>query len=171
MAYREPQLLLGEKMVLRLSDDVKALLSADDSRKVLSGVRPDGVPYTVFKDSIQVDDDGNIRYWELIETSQTNKNMTHSLWFSKKVSICVVGHDGRSFQIIGTPVKAIISGEEFEEVYLYLQETFGNGVDLSTIWVIKPETEREETFAARLRLQSAKYPLVGHIDRFLKKDS
>jgi hypothetical protein len=163
--------LLEEKMALRLSDEVKALLSADNSRKVLSSTGRDGVPYTVFKDSIQVDTDGNIRYWELIETSQTNKNMTHSLWFSKKVSICVLGQDGRSFQITGTPVKAVVSGEEFEEVYSYLQETFGSDSDLSTIWVIEPETEREETFETRLRLQSAKYPLVGHIDRFLKKGS
>jgi hypothetical protein len=145
-----------------------SLLRDPQSKKALSTVGADGVPHTVFKDSITVDTDGNIRFYEVIETSITNKNLVYSLWFNRLVSINVIGKDDTSFQVTGIPFRAIICGNEFEAAYMDLRKSLGENADLSTIWIIKPESTRENTFQVRLREFTGNYPLIGHLDRYLK---
>jgi hypothetical protein len=150
-----------------LNERLLALLQDPRTRKALSAVGADGVPHTVFKDSVQADREGNIRFYELLETSLTNKNMVYSLWFKQPVSIAVLGADDTSFDITGVPCRSIICGGEFEEAYVSIRKFFGGNADLSAIWVIKPESVRENTFQARLRETTEKYPLIGHLDRYL----
>ncbi|MDR2618300.1 MAG: hypothetical protein LBC62_05455 [Treponema sp.] len=148
-----------------------ALLEDPRTRKVLSAAGSDGVPHTVFKDSIRADSEGNIRFYELIETSSTNKNLVYSLWFKKPVSIAVLGVDDTSFDITGIPYRSIICGGEFEEAYISIRKSLGGDADLSAIWVIKPESVRENTFQVRLREAAGKYPLIGHLDRYLNEQA
>jgi hypothetical protein len=155
-------------MPIKLPEKLTKLLKEPGSKKALSSIGKDGVPHTVFKDSIQEDAEGNIRYCELIETSQTNKNLTHSMWFHHPISINVLGEDGESWQIIGTPVRALISGPEFEQYYISARNSLEGESDLSTVWIIEPEKVKEETYETRLREQTERYPLVGHLDRYLK---
>lgn len=55
------------------------------------------------KDSLKVLDDGTLAFYELLETSQTQKNLVYSIWFNKYVSVTVVTKDGRSYQLKGIP--------------------------------------------------------------------
>jgi hypothetical protein len=155
-------------MAVPLGEDVVRALNAPEARKALSTISRDGKPHTVFKDSIRADESGKLLYYEYIETSRTHKNMVSSIWFGVPVSVAVILPDGRSYQIVGKPVKAIISGPEFEKVYVSVRRSFGGDYDLSTIWVIEPEEVREETLDTRVHEQTARYPHVGHVDRFLK---
>jgi hypothetical protein len=152
-----------------LEEKLISLLRDPESRKVLSTVGEDGIPHTVFKGSIAADSEGNIRLFELLETSVTNKNLTYSLWFKKPVSINVIGKDNTSYHIIGVPYRAIICGDEFEEAYTKLRERLGEGVDLSAIWIIKPECVKESSFRVRLQEHTEKYPLIGHLDRYVNE--
>jgi len=147
-----------------IGEKARTLLTDRESRKALASVGKDGTPHVVYKGSLTFVD-GNIRYYELLETSQTNKNLTYSLWFGKEVAINVV-KDKTSFLIRGVPIRAIVSGKEFEEAYIHIKNTFGEGYDLSTVWIIKPTYVSEETFSVRQAEEREKYPLVGHLDRY-----
>jgi len=149
-----------------VGEKAQAVLKDPKSYKALASVGRDGRLHVVFKGSLTLNGDGDIQFFELIETSQTNKNLTYSLWFGKEVAINVIGEDKTSFQIKGVPVRAIVSGTEFQEAYVALQDRFGKDRDLSTIWIIRPTAVQEETFAARQAQERDKYPLVGHLDRY-----
>ncbi|MCL1931102.1 MAG: hypothetical protein FWF55_04745 [Treponema sp.] len=149
-----------------VGEKAKAILKDPQSYKALASVGRDGRLHVVFKGSLTVKDDGDIQLFELIETSQANKNLTYSLWFGKEVAINVIGQDRTSFQIKGVPVRAIVNGAEFQEAYIDLQNRRGKDNDLSTVWIIRPTEIQEETFAARQAEERAKYPLVGHLDRY-----
>jgi len=150
-----------------LDKKIVTVINNSDSVKALSTISRTGEPHVVYKGSLSADDDGYIRYFELNETSQTNKNLTYSLWFKKQVAINVLAKDRTSYQIKGIPIRAIICGREFEEAYIAVRKRLGKDADLSTIWIIKPTAAQEETFQVRQREQLEKYPLIGHLDRFV----
>ncbi len=151
-------------MAIELSKEIKELFSNKSSLKALASTDTEGVPHLVFKDSFHINDDGKIVYLEIIETSKTNKNLVSSIWFNKKVAINILAEDKRSYQIKGTPIKAIISGKIFEKYYREVQEKFGDW-DLSTAWVIEPEEVREETFSVRRVTEEKEHLILRHLDR------
>jgi hypothetical protein len=154
-------------MTPRTLNDIKSVINDPLSVKVLASVDRNGMVHAVFKESITADEDGNIYFFELNETSQTNKNMTYSLWFKRSVSVNILTRDKKSYQIKGVPVRVVICGLEFEKAYVTVRERLGDGADLSAIWVIQPDEIREETPLVRRAEEREKYPLIGHLDRFL----
>lgn len=154
-------------MSIKLQDKIIKLINDRDTIKVLSTVDKNNVPHTTFKKFLKADDDGNIIYLELIESSITNNNMVNSIWFKKKVSITIKSKDNESYQIKGIPVKAHISGQVFKKYYKLVKENIEDG-DLSTVWVIKPEELRNETYRYRKKQEEEKHPLLIHLDRLTK---
>lgn len=155
--------VLGVKKV-EIPDEIKIYLKQQKTKKVLATKDKDGNIHAVFKGSIDIDKDGNITLLEILESSQTNKNLTFSLWFKERVSIVFCAEDGTSYQIKGYPYKAISLGPDFEKKYTELIEK-NSDLDLSGIWVIIPDEIRKETFAERLWEEREKYPILGHADR------
>ncbi|MDR3299781.1 MAG: hypothetical protein LBU43_07220 [Candidatus Accumulibacter sp.] len=154
-------------MGIELQADLRAALQDSSSLKALASVDKNGNPHVVFKGSISLDEtERNLQYLEIVETSQTNRNLVYSIWFKKKVAINVLTADGKSWQIKGVPVKAHISGPEFERQYVKLQELMGADADLSTVWIIEPVEETGQTLQIRVAEERARYPLIGHLDRF-----
>ncbi|WP_038323027.1 hypothetical protein ACRQU7_05295 [Caproiciproducens sp. R1] len=153
-------------MSIQLNDQVIALINDPKTLKVLASADQNGVPHVVFKGSVSVNADGKLQYLEIIETSQTNRNLVHSIWFRRQVAVGILTQDSRSYQIKGTPVRAVICGELFEENYIAVRERFGKDADLSTVWIIDPEEIREETFSVQASREREAYPLIGHLDRF-----
>jgi hypothetical protein len=150
------------------------LINDKNTIKAVATTDRNGIVHIVFKGLVSVDTDnhgGTIRFLELNETSQTNKNMTYSLWFKKTVSINILSagitdSERKSYQIKGIPVKALICGKEFEESYRMVREYFGADADLSTIWIVEPQEIREETASIRRQAERKDYPLIGHLDRY-----
>jgi hypothetical protein len=155
-------------MRLKLDESLVALIKDPQSVKALASTGKDGEVHLVFKGSISVNEEGNIEYLELIETSQTNKNLVHSLWFDRPVSITVLGRDRSSWQIKGVPLKALVSGKKFEKNYTAVREKLGKEADLSTVWIIEPREAREQSYPVRREQEEQKYPLIGHLDRFAR---
>jgi hypothetical protein len=145
--------------------ELLSLFADENSVKVLCTVGKTGIPHSAVKQSLHVDRDGNIRYFELLEHSRTNQNITYSLWYSKPVSINVTSHGGRSYEIIGTPVQALITGEEFQEAYVAVRRLLGDETDLSTVWVIRPDEVRNLSYFEQLDAHTKKHPFVVHLDR------
>ncbi len=145
-----------------INERLRALLNDPESIKVLATTDPDGTPHVVFKGSIREGENGFIKYWELIETSRSQRNMVNSIWFGKKVAINV-RRGSESYEIIGEPYRAIISGREFEKEYKLARER--GDLDLSTVWLIRPLEVRNETFESRYETEDASHPILRHLDR------
>src|SRR5450631_4047253 len=109
-------------MATKLNKEIIALFGSDDSTKVLATVNEHGFPHAATKPFIRVDDDGNLLYLELVESSHTQKNLVRSIWFDQKVSISVSDSYGQSWQIKGKPVKTLITGPVFLHHYLEVRQ-------------------------------------------------
>lgn len=145
-----------------ISDRLKEIINDPQSTKVLATTDKNGVPHVVFKNSISVTEEGFIKYFEIIESSITNKNMTNSIWHDKLVAINVLS-DGRSYQIKGKIYKAVIYGKEFEKDYIYVRDVLKE--DLSTVWLIEPLEITDETLSVRSAYEGNLHPLFRHLDQ------
>jgi hypothetical protein len=142
----------AKKMAKLITYEIKNIIRSKDTVKVVSAVGKDGNPHTVFKGSLDVNEDGNLYFLEVMDTSQISKNLTYSIWFHKKVSVNILSADGRSYQIKEYIHKDIIAGSYFEEQYKKLRQR-NEKADLTGIWVIEPDEIREETFSLRLQYE------------------
>lgn len=148
-----------------LKDEEIRLINDPESVKVLATVDREGVPHAVFKGSLHVNEAGQLEYYDLIESSQTNKNMVTAIWFHKTVT-AVIKKGNESIQVKGIPQRAVISGREFEKVYTELRKD-GRDIDLSTIWRIEPTEVRRQTFEYRKETEEKAHPILKHLDRLV----
>ncbi|HEY5974458.1 MAG TPA: hypothetical protein VIU41_06905 [Geobacteraceae bacterium] len=155
-------------MALKLSREIIDLFADAESTKVLATLDEHGFPHVVVKQSLQVGEDGNLLYLELLESSRTNKNLVRSIWFDQKVAVAVKGKGGESYQIKGRPVKTHITGPLFLQHYRAVRERLGD-VDLAAVWVIEAEEVIDENFAARQAQETGKHPFFTHLDRLAKQ--
>ena len=156
-------------MSVILPKEVIRLLKSKDTKKVLATVDKNGIPNVAFKDSVDVNEDGNIEVTEFLETSRTNKNLTYSLWFDKTVAVSVWDETGAAYELKGIPVKVHISGPLFEQKYK--EDLAIDPInDISGVWVIKPTEVRNQTYAERKKEQDEKYPIIGHLDKDRRTD-
>lgn len=156
-------------MAVKLGKEIIELIKNKDTVKALATINRDNIPNVVFKEFLDVNEEGNIIYLELIESSNTNSNMVNSIWFKRKVAINIKSQEGISYQIKGTPTRALISGPVFENYYKLVSEKIEDG-DLSTVWIITPEEIINETYEVRKKEEEEKHPLLKHVDRLAKLD-
>lgn len=154
-------------MAVELSSEIIESINAPGSVKVLASKDRHGEVHVVAKGSIFVTEEGKIGYLELLESSQTNKNLIYSLWFEQKVAINIITEDRRSYQIKGIPVKSLVFGSEFEEYYKRVVEWDANN-DLAAVYFIEPVEVIEQTYPVRRKEENEKHPLYVHLDRLAK---
>jgi hypothetical protein len=150
-----------------MGNEILEILNDGESVKILCCIDDEGAPHPVVKDSLQSDGE-NILYFEFLESSKTNRYMTRALWFDKKVSVLLLTPDKKSFLITAKPLRAVVSGKYFEDFYRQADEKYG--LDLSTVWILKPESITEQTLQKRVKEEAAARPYFVHLDR-LKKDA
>jgi predicted pyridoxine 5'-phosphate oxidase superfamily flavin-nucleotide-binding protein len=156
-------------MAAEISQEIREIFKDRDSVKVLATSDENGVPHAVAKGSIFIDDNGDVVYLELLEKTVSGRNVTHSLWFDRKVSVLVIAKDGRSFQIKGIPYKTLISGKEYERYYVEAEKRNPEN-DLAAVYYIRPDEVREETYPVRLAQQRERHPLYQHLDKIARDD-
>ena len=154
-------------MAVEIKKEIRDAIADPESIKVLATIDRHGVPHVVAKGTITVTEDNQIRYWELLESSQTNKNVTYALWFDRQVAINIITKDRKSYQIKGIPRKSLIAGREYEEAYVAAQERNQDN-DLAAVYYIEPVSVVEESYPVRLKEENEKHPLYIHIDRLAK---
>jgi hypothetical protein len=154
-------------MAVKISQEIREIFADKDSIKVLATSDEHGVPHVVAKGSLFINDVGDVVYWELLEKTVSGRNLTHSLWFDRKVAVTVIAKDGRSFQIKGIPYRTLISGHEYEKFYIEA-EKYNPENDLAAVYFIKPTEVREETYSVRLEQQRKRHPLYQHLDKIAK---
>jgi len=156
-------------MGFQLSEEIEQAILDKESVIVIGSISKEGLPHVTVKNTIFLKD-GRIGFYELLEKSQTQKNLVYSLWFNKTVAINIITKDRKSYQIKGIPYKAIVSGHKFEEAYIHVQETIGDGIDLSAIWLIDINSVEEETFSVKRNELETEFPFEVHLDRLIKEE-
>lgn len=155
-------------MEVSLSENIIRLLRDPETVKVLATTDPSGEPHVVFKDSVNVDEEGRLYVLELLESSKTNRNLVHSLWFNRKVTISLRAKNGESYEIKGVTNQCVITGPVFEKYYRLVRESLGD-IDLASVWFLTPKEVRDETFGIRYKEESEAHPLFIHLDRIAKE--
>jgi hypothetical protein len=126
-----------------------------------------GTPHLQESTLLHVAEDGYLVLPELHEHSLTNRNLVRAIWFGGEVTIFVRTSDRRSFQITGSPYKALVSGARYEHYYRLLREK-GEDVDLSTVWLIEARGLTDESAESlRHREEQTFLPLI-HLDRIAR---
>lgn len=148
-----------------LSQELQKLINDRSATKVIATLDELGNPYAVSSPFLQLAENGGLVHLELLEKSETNRNLLRSLWYEKKIVISV-----GSFVIRGTPVKAHISGPLFRQYYEQVRSVIDDA-DLSTVWVIEAQEVIDETYAIRKRREEEQFPFSVHLDRLTVNDS
>jgi hypothetical protein len=156
-------------MAAEISQEIREIFNDRDSVRVLATSDENGIPHAVAKGSLFIDDNGDVVYLELLEKTVSGRNVTHSLWFDRKVAVLVIAKDGRSFQIKGIPYRTLISGKEYERFYVEAEKRNPEN-DLAAVYYIKPDEVREETYPVRLAQQRERHPLYQHLDKIAREE-
>lgn len=153
-------------MSFQWGEQAARLLREEGAVKILATNDRHGNPHVVVDRTISLGEDGRIIYLELLETSESNSNLVHSLWFKKEVALYVADGDS-GYQIKGIPVRSIVSGPVFEEYYKRMLALDPDN-DLSTVWIIEPRSVTNETYSRRRQEEREHHPLTMHLDRLAK---
>lgn len=154
-------------MSYQFEKNIIALLDDETTIKLLVTTDKSGIPHAVVKQSIRMNDDGNLIYFELLESSRTNQNLVRSIWFNKKVSVALIGRNGESFQIICQPIRSIMNGPVYRKYYVEVQEKLGD-LDLAAVWVLQPLEVIDQSFKTKKSEEESKHPYFNHLDRIAK---
>ncbi len=149
-----------------IDKNLAEVINAPDTLKVLATIDKNNVPHVVYKGSIHADENGNITFLELLESSRSGQNLVHSIWFDKKIAINILDKDKNSYEIIAKPTRCITCGKEFEQAYENVRSKLGD-VDLSAIWIAEPIKITNETYKVRLKEEEENYPILKHLDRLV----
>lgn len=158
-------------MAEKLTEEIKMAIENPDSVIVLSAVGADGNPYSELGVKVELVREDRIAYYELLESSQLQKNLVNSLWFDKEVVLLVTDPSRENYLITGTVYRALIAGRQFEEQYIRIQEEFGEDADLSTVWLIDVKSAFKASYPEGRRREKQEHPLLMHLDHiFVKAD-
>lgn len=148
--------------------DIKHIINDTKTVKVVGTVGIDGIPHTVVKQSLHVNEEGNIEYVELFESSKSYRNITGSLWYNKKVSILIYNGNNESYEIVGEPTKILVAGREYEKVYTKILEE--KGFDIAAVITIVPNSIEVQSPKEKFLEQEKTKIFFKHLDR-LSKDN
>jgi len=152
----------------RFSQDALARFNEADATKVLVTLDEHGAPYPVCKQSLAWDGE-RIVSWEYLESSETNRNLTRSIWFDKPVAILLVTADRKAYRFAVKATRNIVSGKEYTKVYervAQLHESY----DLAGIWHFDVLDIKDETLETRIAEEQKNRPYFTHLDRLVRKE-
>lgn len=156
------------KMSVKLDEKTINLINDRSTTKVVASVGKLGIVNAAVKQSLHVNDDGKLEFLEFLESSDTNRNLIHSLWFDHNISVLLIDKEGQTLEIRGIPETAIIEGAYFQEKYVEVQNRHGGKLDLATIWVVNVTEIRDKDAYRRAEKEREDYPIIGHLDRWAK---
>lgn len=155
-------------MALQIAETIKNVINDQETIAVISAVGKNGNPFSEVSKKLTVREDGKIAYYELLESSQLQKNLVYSIWFGKNIIITLISKDGKNYSITGKPYQALIAGHEFEAEYIKAQEEFGERTDLSTVWLIDVVSVTEDTYEVAKTREEQEHPYLMHMDHIYK---
>ncbi len=133
----------------RLPQEIMEILKDPDTIKVIATIGEEGNPHIVMKDSLEAIDEQTIAYLELIERSNTSKNMLRNFWDKKQVSIFIYNKKAKvSCQIKTEPYKYEWAGPLWDQFLTKLWQTMPDA-NPETVWVLKVKQVINEDYFVR----------------------
>lgn len=148
-----------------MEKEIKELIADPNAVKIVSTVSREGVPHAARKGSLHLTKDGYLAWYELIETSITNRNMVYALWFHKRVAISLYRKE-QAYLIEAEPYRTITAGRFFEEAYQRV-DAWGKDYDLSAVWLVRPVLVVNENPQIRRDEERKAHPILTHLDRLV----
>lgn len=149
---------------MELKGKIEHLMRDEEADITVIAAGKNGLPWIQKVWKAGIDEKGRIEIYELLESSQIQKNLVYSIWFQKKVLLHISFRDGRSFVIVTKPYQALIAGGEFEQKYEECLREFGEDTDLSTVWKLDAEKLVEETYEEAKKREREEHPYLMHMD-------
>ncbi|MDR0663990.1 MAG: hypothetical protein LBF86_00490 [Helicobacteraceae bacterium] len=137
--------------------------------KVLTTLDENGAPHSVCKGSLRWSGE-LIESWEILESSETNRNLTRAIWFDKPIAILLITPDKKTYQFSVKASRNIVSGKEFTRAYEAAQERYG-GRAIAGVWRYEIVSVKDETPSTRIAEEQAARPYFVHLDQLAKKDN
>lgn len=156
----------GEEMASII--DIKSIVNDPKTLKVVGTVGVNGNPHTAVKQSLHINEEGNIEYIELLESSESYKNITGSIWFDKKVSVLVYGENKENYEILGTVDHILVAGRDYEAAYTKALEE--KGYDIAAVITIIPEQVDNKSPKDKFEEQENTRLFYKHLDRLSKNN-
>jgi len=146
--------------MLNLPKELSEALQDPETIKMLTTTDEKGNPHTVFKGSLIMLDDGYLAYMELLEFSNTTKNLLRNLYIGRQISIGIWNKEKLiSYQIKGVPYRFIYEGSIWDK---FLEETWEILPDSNPtgVWLLEPCEVINQNFESRRKKLEEDYP--GH---------
>ena len=146
--------------MVELPKELVASLKDPETVKVLTTVDAAGNPHSVFKASLTALDSGYLAYMEMLEFSDSTKNLLRDMYTNRQISIAVWDKANQiSYQIKGAPYRFVYEGPIWDA---FLEETWKMFPDSNPpgVWLIEPREVINEDYASRRKDLEAAYP--GH---------
>ena len=152
----------------RVKQEALEALSDQTSLKILATIDDQGAPHLTPKGSLRVEGD-QLLHWEILESSNTNRNLTRSIWFDKPVSALVITTDRRAFRFALKPIRNVVSGKLFTKHYEEAAAKF-NGRGIAGVWIYEILSIADQSAKTRIAEETALHPYFMHLDQIAKKD-
>ena len=154
---------------MNLKSILKLELALKETIKIISAVSAKGNPILSIREAIFFNTKGKLVLLESAETSNLNKALTYSLWYSKKIKLIILCKNNARLSINASLIRAIISGKEFERYYLMYTNIYKNR-DLSTAWIMNIDeiNDISEIEKDVILTEEEQYPMIKHLDKLLE---
>jgi hypothetical protein len=152
---------LLEQALSRFNDEgaIKVLVTLDEN----------GAPHPVCKGSLRYNGE-SVESWEILESSETNRNLTRAIWFDKPIAILLILPDRKAYKFSVRASRNIIAGKAFTRAYEAAQERF-KGRGIAGVWQYEVISVKEETASVRIDEEKTARPYFTHLDQLAKRDS
>lgn len=150
--------------------NIKEYIKDIETKVVINAVGKDGEVYSELGLWCDINPQGQFVYYELLETSQLQKNLVYSLWFDKDVSILCITKENEFYRLTGKAYRAITAGEEFEKSYIEAQNKYGKDTDLSTVWLIDILKVENQSYSVKKENEKKGHPLLLHLDHIVEDE-
>lgn len=128
-------------MFIKVSEELRKVMDRDDVMKTLTTYNEDGIPHTTTYNSLHINKDGRIVYYDCSSCEPDKQDMLYCMAFHKSVDITVITNEGASHTITGEVSKALLMGEEFTLESQNMKK-YDTQSELSAVWIINPQDER-----------------------------
>ena len=144
-------------------EEIKSIVNDPNTLKVVGTVGVNGNPHIAVKQTLHINEDGNLEYIELLESSESYKNITGSIWFDKKVSVLVYGENRESYEVTGKVDRILVAGRDYEAAYTKILDE--KGYDIAAVITIIPEKVDNKSPKDKFEEQEKERLFYKHLDR------
>lgn len=149
----------------QLPDELLDLLRDPAAVKILATTGADGAPHVALRPTLHLLDNGDLAFAEELDSSATSKNLVRAIWSDRSVAVGISRGD-RTWELRAKPWRCLVAGPLFKRFLLEARAAQGGDADVSTVWVIRPDSASDQSPATRRAQDAARRPYGGsHLDR------